>query len=186
MPLLIRTAALLGTPSKTLLSGTPEFVRGSRQFCVTVGERKGLHTLFPRWASIDKRTRVPDEKQEALIWTREQGYDADGNDFDAEVHMLDRRWLPEKGDSETSAGAYRIWQNVLRQGRHLLPELKALFKGPSQLRPRSLSLFQHSYVVLYRVSLSNTSIKSAATCLESNAYHFEDVEVILEDPMILL
>ena len=73
---LIRTAALLGTPSKTLLSGTPEFVRGSRQFCDTVSERKGLHTLFPRWASIDERTRVPDEKQEALIWTREQGYDA--------------------------------------------------------------------------------------------------------------
>ena len=36
MPLPIRTAALLGTPSKTLLSGTPEFVRGSRQFCVTL------------------------------------------------------------------------------------------------------------------------------------------------------
>ena len=37
MPLPIRTAALLGTPSKTLRSGTPEFVRGSRQLCVTVG-----------------------------------------------------------------------------------------------------------------------------------------------------
>jgi hypothetical protein len=26
--------------------------------------------------SIDERTRVPDEKLEALTWTREQGYDA--------------------------------------------------------------------------------------------------------------
>jgi hypothetical protein len=36
MPLPIRTAVLLGTPSKTLLSGTPELVRGLRQFCLTV------------------------------------------------------------------------------------------------------------------------------------------------------
>jgi len=32
LPLPIRTAALLGTPSKTLHSGTPELVRGLRQF----------------------------------------------------------------------------------------------------------------------------------------------------------
>jgi hypothetical protein len=31
-PLPIRTVALLGTPSKTVLSGTPELVRGLRQF----------------------------------------------------------------------------------------------------------------------------------------------------------
>ena len=31
-PLPIRTTALLGTPSKTVLSGTPELVRGLRQF----------------------------------------------------------------------------------------------------------------------------------------------------------
>jgi len=37
MPLPIRTATLLGTPSKILRSGTPEFVRGPRQSCVTVG-----------------------------------------------------------------------------------------------------------------------------------------------------
>ena len=38
LALSIITAALLGTPaSKTLRSATPEFVRGLRQFCVTVG-----------------------------------------------------------------------------------------------------------------------------------------------------
>jgi len=45
LPLPIRTAALLGTPSKTLLSGTPEFVRGSRQFCVTLSVLARTQTL---------------------------------------------------------------------------------------------------------------------------------------------
>ena len=76
MPLPIRTAALLGTPSKTLRSGTPEFVQGSRHFCVTVGSglnpnaRYILLDLFRDGeaihASIDERPRVSDKDLEAL------------------------------------------------------------------------------------------------------------------------
>ena len=78
MPLPIRTAALLGTPSKTLLSGTPEFVRGSRQFCVTLSvlaRTRMLVTYFlldlfrdgeAIYASIDDRPRVSNKDPEAL------------------------------------------------------------------------------------------------------------------------
>jgi hypothetical protein len=65
MPLPIRTAAVLGTPSKTLRSGTPEFFRGLRQFCVTVGSGSyaKIYILLPDLfqddeaitASIDER-----------------------------------------------------------------------------------------------------------------------------------
>ena len=78
MPLPIRTAALLGTPSKTLLSGTPEFVRGSRQFCVTLSVLARTRMLVTYFlldlfrdgeaihASIDERPRVSNKDPEAL------------------------------------------------------------------------------------------------------------------------
>ena len=77
MPLPIRIAALLRISSKTLRSGTPEFVRGSRQFYVTVGSGSyaKAYILSTRpffrdgeaiTASIDERPKVPDRYPEAL------------------------------------------------------------------------------------------------------------------------
>ncbi|KAN0072419.1 hypothetical protein V8E54_009348 [Elaphomyces granulatus] len=58
MPLPIRTAALLGTPSKTLLSGTPEFVRAEGNFvshCRSWLERKfSLRTFYPTFSEMAK------------------------------------------------------------------------------------------------------------------------------------
>jgi hypothetical protein len=50
-PLPIRTAALLGTPSKTVLSGTPELVRGLRQIYLTAnaGLSFGCSWLCNAW-----------------------------------------------------------------------------------------------------------------------------------------
>ncbi|KAN0068260.1 hypothetical protein V8E54_008715 [Elaphomyces granulatus] len=96
MPLPIRTAALLGTPSKTLRSGTPEFVRGSRAILYhfrfwLIRKTFSRPTYFRDGeaipVSIDERPRVSDKNTESIG----QGIGLrcpDGNDFGAKVHPL--------------------------------------------------------------------------------------------------
>src|SRR5467141_3713542 len=96
MSLPIRTAALLGTPSKTLRSGTPGFVRGSRQFCVTLSvlarTQSSLHTFYQTSSEMAKPSphRLM-RGQECQTSTQSIGQGLrypDGNDSGAEMHLL--------------------------------------------------------------------------------------------------
>ncbi|KAN0075845.1 hypothetical protein V8E54_007115 [Elaphomyces granulatus] len=92
----IRTAELLGTPSKTLRSGTPGFVRGSRQFYVTLSvlarTQSSLHTFYQTFSEMAKPSphRLM-RGQECQTSTQSIGQGLrcpDGNDFGAEMHLL--------------------------------------------------------------------------------------------------